>query len=312
MSNEPLETPDQRAARVSAFFADSPSDDVDLDEVLFEAAADAASRVDAYRAVWLVRLSGGAVSEGWIEPELQRDIVVPLGQEVEAAAGDAAATAKVGLVGIGRGSVVLRYEPKRGSAPAREDELRYEVSATDAAIRKVTDLHAMLERQAPGAEIASAFKDEKELLTRARALIEGLDAHDVDLSARWWDSSGDQQVAKLTAIGRAHGRLLFESEESADEIRLSGMVTGLDLDAGITMARSSKRRWHIEAAGEVIQSGALAIGETAHLVVKRVHKVDRVGVKAKDKLVFVRFDTEQVELETFRDDEPIEPSGGQS
>lgn len=312
MSNEPLETPDQRAARVSAFFAGSPSDDVDLDEVLFEAAADAAARVDAHRAVWLVRLSGGSVSEGWIEPEMQRDIVVPLGQEVEAAAGDAAATAKVGLVGIGQGSVVLRYEPKRGSARARENELRYEVSATDAAIRKVTDLHAMLERQAPGAEIASAFKDEKELLTRVRALIEGLDAHNVDLSARWWDSSGEQQAAKLTAIGRAHGRLLFEREESAEEIRLSGMITGLDLDAGITMARSTKRRWHIEAAAEVIQSGTLAIGETAHLIVQRLHEVDRVGVKARDRLVFVRFDTEQVELETFRDYDPIEPSDGQS
>lgn len=267
--------------RVHRFFEEANEPEGLLADVFDDAAYQAASRMDpslARSSELRLRLVGPSVQDGFYDSDVQDAIAGPLGREVAAAAGPGAGAARIGLVGVSSGSVVLHYRPHTPMVVAAEDQAPLEVSSADVAIRRVLSLHNMLEAGRPAAEIANATNKHKDLLRNARAVVEGLDRFGLDLSATWWSPSGQAVRSVLTEKGRTYAQGIFRKDDHEEEVPVSGLVTALDLD-GLVTIRQGQLKYPVHVEREDVR--LFELGETVHLVLRRVEKVDRVGLKAK-------------------------------
>jgi hypothetical protein len=290
LSSEP-----NRLRRAQQFLEQTEEPAGDLGEILFDARIDSAEQLDPSnrpQSLWLVRISGSQIRNGWLDTEMQNSIVAPLGREVSAATpGDGREEARIGLVGVSSGSVILHFRP---SSPSREPsgiQLNYPVSPADAAIQKVSELHDLLENQAPPEEIGARFGKQQSLLKQAKVLIAGLSASGVDLSTRWWASDSSRMVSKLSQSGQEYGKHIFETQLVDDDEVVQGMVTSLDIEGFVTVTGSigSNRKRKVNVGAEAIRSTRFALGTNVYLLAKKVIEVDSVGLTPhKPVYTFIR------------------------
>ncbi|MDL5487929.1 hypothetical protein [Microbacterium wangruii] len=271
-----------RRERAAAFFKDVPGVDDDLGESVLDAHIAAAERLDptqAANSLLIVRLSGEGVIDGWIDRDTQEDILGPLTQEVEyAAPASVRDDVKLGLVGVGSGSVLMHYRPKNAARPAASGELPIEVHPADSAVLRVSELHDMLETEALPALITSAFKADQAVLRQTRKLVEALDKHGVSLSTRWWGSTAARRKSSLTRRGQAHGLRLFAAEEQDETAQVQGLVTGLELAGIVTVTGSAGNKYRVDVGPDLVSSDEFSLGNRVHLLTVRSQEVDAVGV----------------------------------
>lgn len=267
--------------RVRDFFEEAPEPEGSLQEVFDDAEYEAARHLDPslHRASELrLRLIGPAAQSGWYNSEVQDALAGPLGREVAAAAGPDNEAARIGLVGVSEGSVVLHYRPQTPLIEADNDS-GIEVSSADVAIRRVLELHRMFETGRPAAEIAGATKGHHDLLKNARAVVEGLDRFQLDLNATWWPPSGPMVRSLLSERGRTHAQGIFAKQDETDVFAIFGRVTALDID-GVVTVREGQTKYPVQVeAGEV---RAFTLGGTVHLRIRSRSKVDRVGLRSRN------------------------------
>jgi hypothetical protein len=297
----------ERSDRARRFFGDAPEPDEDLGEVLLEARLAAAEHFDpssSPTSLWLVRLAGAHIEDGWLDSHLQDSIVGPLSREVEQATpSKARRDARLGLVGVTTGSVVLHFRPRVAKNEPDDAHLSFPTSAVDAAISRVTHLHDLLEQGAPAAQIASLFKDEQPLLRQARQLITALTENSVELSTRWWASDSRRTNSRLTFAGQQHALEVFESAIHREFEHVQGMVTGLDIDGIVTVSGAVKARWKVNVGRDAIHSPRFSLGAHVHLLALKEAEVDKVGNRlSHPTFTFVRH-IEHSEL-------PIDAVGG--
>lgn len=272
----------ERLARANAFLSEGPEPSDDLGEILLDAQIAAAERFDESakaRSLWLVRLSGEAIDDGWIDHGLQEAIVGPLSREVELATPrEARSESRIGLVGVSSGSVVLHFRPRMPRRAATEDQLPYEVSPADAAILRVSELHDLLEQQAPATEIARRFGRDQSLLKQTKQLIVNLAKHEVNLSTRWWSSDASRRASRLTLAGQQHGLRVFETTIKDDDLRIRGMVTALDISGQVTLTDAAGSKYRVDVGPDSIRSDRFALGAQLFVLARREQEVDQVGM----------------------------------
>lgn len=281
LSSEP-----NRLRRAQEFLEQTEEPVGDLGEILFDARVDSAEQLDPWNrptSLWLVRLSGSRIRDGWLDTEMQNSIVAPLGREVTAAtSGDAREEAKIGLVGVSSGSVILHFRPSTPSRAPSDLQLNYPVSPADAAIQKVSELHDLLETQAPAEEISARFEQQQKLLKQAKDLIVGLSASGVDLSTRWWASDSSRRISRLSQSGQEYGNHIFETQVVKDDEVIQGMITSLDIEGFVTVTGSvagkSKSKYKVDVGAEAIRSARFALGAKVYLLAKKVTEIDSVGL----------------------------------
>lgn len=280
-------------ASPDAFFDGVADVEDDLGEAILDAQIEAAEHLNhgqTATSLLIVRLSGEGIMDGWIDQSMQEAILGPFTQEVQHAAPARAQTnVRLGLVGVGSGSVLLHYRPRVASLVADEGQLAYDVHPADSAVLRVSELHDLLEHEKPANTIASAFKEDKKLLVQTRKLVEALEKYDVNLSTRWWGPSSERRRSVLTQRGRAHGLRVFASFERDDEVAVEGMVTGLDIDGIVTVTGAAKNKHKVDVGRDHVSDPEFALGRRVHLWTRRVQELDGVGVSQKrDRYTFLR------------------------
>ncbi|MBT2516295.1 hypothetical protein J7E29_02505 [Streptomyces sp. ISL-90] len=272
----------ERLERADAFLSESAEPTADLGEILLDAQIAAAERFDESaraRSLWLVRLSGDAIDDGWIDHGLQEAIIGPLSREVELATPrEARRESRIGLVGVSSGSVILHFRPKLSQRRATDDQLSYEVSPADAAILRVSQLHDLLEEQAPASEIAGRFGRDQSLLKQTKQLVVNLAKHNVNLSTRWWSSDATRKTSRLTLAGQQHGLRVFETTIKDDDQRLRGMVTALDISGQVTLTDAAGNKYRVDVGRDAIRSDRFALGSQLFILARREQEVDNVGL----------------------------------
>lgn len=284
-----------RQQRAQKFLEDAPEVRDDLGEVILDAHIAAAERL-APSAVasplFVVRLSGAGVVNGWIDSDMQQEILGPLTQEVELAVPPGARDeVKLGLVGVASGSVLLHYRPLLPSRPADAEQLDYAVQNADAAVLRVARLHRMLEEEEPPATISSAFKDDHSLLRQTRKLVDALEKYSVNLSTRWWGSSAAQAKSVLTRRGRGYARRLFTAHERAERVLLQGKVTGLDISGVVTVTGFGKKKpkYVLDVGPDLVIRPEFELGASVHLWASKKAEVDGAGVShGRARYIFIR------------------------
>lgn len=273
-----------RLARANAFLSEGSDSSEDLGEILFDAQIAAAERFDESakaRSLWLVRLSGEAIDDGWIDHGLQDAIVGPLSREVELATPrEARSESRIGLVGVSSGSVILHFRPRIPRRQATNDQLSYEVSPADAAILRVSQLHDLLEQQAPPSEIARRFGRDQSLLKQTKRLVLSLARFEVNLSTRWWSSDASRSTSRLTWAGQQHGLRVFETTIKDDDKRIQGMVTALDISGQVTITDAAGSKYPVDVGKDAIRSDRFALGAQVFVLARREQEVDHVGLSA--------------------------------
>jgi len=282
-----------RKARAASFFDGVPNIEDDLGDAIFDAHIAAAERLDpalAATSLLIVRLSGEGVIDGWVAQDMQEEILGPLAQEVEYAAPAAARDdVRLGLVGVSTGSVVLHYRPRTSARKPSAGQLAYDVHPADSAILRVSELHDLLEKEAPASTISSAFKDEQSLLRQTRKLVEALDKHAVNLSTRWWGSASDRHKSVLSQRGQAHGLRLFAATEMDEITTLNGLVTALDISGIVTVTGAANHKYPVDVGPDGMRDVAFTIGNRVSLHARKFQEVDAVGFKpSRARYTFIR------------------------
>ncbi|WP_251440153.1 hypothetical protein [Microbacterium sp. USTB-Y] len=270
-------------ARREALFADVPEIEDDLGEAILDAQIAAAERLDPSQAassLFLVRLSGPGVVDGWIEQGMQDEILGPLTKEVEYAAPSAARSdVRLGLVGVSSGSVLLHYRPLSPALPPSPKQLHYSTHPADSAVLRVLELHDFLERETDVHTIGSAFKEDQDVLRQARKLVEALEKHSVNLTTRWWGSTSVRRMSKITQRGRRHALRIFTAQEQDTPQQVQGMVTGLDISGIVTVAGASgNKKYKVDVGSERISDPEFTLGRRVFMLVRKIQDVDQVGV----------------------------------
>ncbi|WP_348789293.1 hypothetical protein [Leifsonia sp. NPDC080035] len=253
-----------------------------LDDLIWDSRMESAARLDpslASSSLWLVRLSGEAVRDGWISAEMQNEIVGPLTREVELATPPSArAESRLGLVGVSAGSVVLHFRPASAKRLPRADQLGYDLSPIDEAVLKVLDLHNLFERRAPATEIARRYGTEQGLLRQAKQLVHALESYKVELSTRWWSAESHRRSSRLSQVGQEYAQELFSTSLQFDADRLQGMITALDISGIVTITPASGRpKYKVIVEAEDLRSPRFGLGERVDIMVRRESAMDRVG-----------------------------------
>lgn len=275
----------ERLARANAFLSETEEPSADLGEILLESRINAAERFDSKataQSLWLVRLSGEGIEDGWIDQALEEAIVGPLSREVEhAAPAGARQESRIGLVGVSTGSVLLHFRPRSPKRTPELNQLSYDTSPADAAILRVSQLHDLLERQAPAPEIAGIFGNDQALLKQARALVTSLSANGVNLSTRWWSSTSARSTSRLTTIGQQHALTVFKTTIAKEVIEIAGMVTALDIRGVVTVTGASEHRYPLKVGPEAVVSERFALGVQVRVLARQEHDVDKAGVRSR-------------------------------
>lgn len=272
----------ERRARAASFFEGVADVEDDLGDVALDAQMEAAERLDptnAATSLLIVRLSGEGVVDGWVDKETQEDILGPLTQEIEYAAPPAARDdVRLGLVGVGSGSVLLHYRPRNAAQPASPGQFSISVHPADTAVLRVSELHDLLDQEALAATIASAFKDDQQVLRQTRKLVEALDKHGVNLSTRWWGSTSARRKSALTHRGQAHGLRLFTLAEEDQPAQVQGVVTGLELSGIVTVTGGAGNKYNVDVGSDRVATDEVRLGNRVHLLTTKSQEVDQVGV----------------------------------
>lgn len=280
--------------RPDTFFDDVPDVEEDLGEVILDAQIDAAEHLNPAQAatsLLIVRLTGHGITDGWIDQSMQEAILGPFTQEVQHAASSETqvqAHVRLGLVGVGSGSVLLQYRPRIPEIAANDEQLAFAVHPADSAVLRVSELHDLLEQEAPAPAIASAFKNENKLLAQTRKLVEALEKYDVNLSTRWWGPTSTRRRSALTQRGRAHGLRVFTAMERDDEVSIHGMVTNADIDGTLIVTSTANHKHKVNVGYDRVSDPEFALGRQVHIWALRVQEVDGVGVSQKrDRYTFL-------------------------
>ncbi|KAA9134827.1 hypothetical protein [Microbacterium caowuchunii] len=270
-----------RGSSEAAFFTNVPDIDDDLGDALLDAQVAAAERLNPSmkaQSLLLVRLAGEHIVDGWMDADLQNEILTPLVKEIELAAPrKAKRLARMGLVGVSSGSVVLHYRPLAEAGLSQDNQLAYEVHPADSAVLRVSELHDFFETEENPAVIASAFGQQRRLLRQSRLLVEALEKYSVNLSTRWWGPTSKRAVSRISERGRQHALKIFRAEEQDELIQLRGMVTALDIDGIVTVTDALRRRHRVTVDATLLQDERFTLGLTVFLEAREIQEVDGVG-----------------------------------
>jgi ATP-dependent 26S proteasome regulatory subunit len=141
----------------------------------------------------------------------------------------------------------------------------------------VSELHDLLESKALAAEIASAFRDDQQVLRQTRKLVEALNRYQVTLSTRWWGPSSARRRSAITKTGREHGMRLFAAAEQDEPMLVSGLVTALELAGVVTVTSDTGQKYRVEV-GELVSDSSFALGTRVAVQTMKSQEVDSIGV----------------------------------
>lgn len=292
-------TPARKAA-VAKFLEELPEPEGDIFEVIEEAEYEAAKRVNPSLPPFsylVVRLMGDVVSGGGVNHDVAKELLGPIGAEIQAAADKQSANSEMTLVRISKGSLVLHYQAKQPLVQAEADQADIQLSPVDQAVRDTFELHDMLERGVKPSIIASRFGENKKFMRSARALTEALDKLNLDMSGKWRSPMGGRAQVHLTEVGRAHARGVFKRIDRPDNEIITGRITALDLDGIVTIQQTvkRKRKVHLDDPG-LLTAGGFGLGREVSLRVEKNESRDEIGLTGKERLVFKGF-VEQGQLD---------------
>lgn len=171
------------------------------------------------------------------------------------------------------------------------------VVPTDAAIRRVLNLHNMFEQQADADQIRAVTQNNDGFLRGARDVIRALTRFDLEMTATWWTTSGAPIRSRLTEQGRTYAEGIFSKREQTDPVRVWGIVSALDVVGVVTVRRPPNSQHHVKI--EPSHIAEFTLGEPVHMLVERTAQVDRVGLSGRPVFEFIRMleDNEDVPFE---------------
>jgi hypothetical protein len=280
---------------IADFFDKSPEPEDDLEDLIADDRADAASRFDPAlhglrNSQYIVRIRRDDGDDLRIDGPSVRDVMDGIEAEVDAAAPSARDEVRIELDSLTRGSVVLHYRAVRPLAAVNEGEFDHGLSVVDSAISHVADLHRAIERAAPVGQIVK-IANSTELLGASKVLLERLQKNELNISTRWRNARGERVSSKLTTAAKDHAALLFQKSPVDNVIPISGLVISISLDGKFVI--KAGRQYEVAASddtADLVARNVIRLGETLHLILKEEVSKDRVGLKSKPKYTLVRLD----------------------
>jgi hypothetical protein len=266
----------------------------DLSEIFEEAAFEAAQRFNpglTRSTTLLARLHGNESVEDGLDSRLAEKVIPPLAAEIESAAGKYSKNARMKLVDVSPGSVVLHFKPEIPNLEAAGAFPGSDQTPANDAIRQVMALHDMIESRAESNLIASKFHNKDRLLKAAARLLESLNESDINLSLRWWSPDGKRHYSALSESGRSYAQSLFKKIEKSVEVTISGKISGLDLSGNLSVTEDrtgSKKKIRIEP--DILMSNRFNLGDQVTIRATETSSVNRVGVSSRDSLDFISLD----------------------
>lgn len=284
------ESPSVRAKIAS--FAQLPASTSELSDILIDSKLELAQLGDpSTQGLLLVRLSGDSISDGFMDRELQEQIVQPLIREIEESTPKKIRdSARVGLVGVSTGSVVLHFRARVSSSQPGQNDLDFAMDNLEGPILRVNELHSMLEAQTPAVEISRVFGREQGLLKQARRLVRNLSDQGISLSSHYAGAAGSIIRSQLGTQGQKHALKVFESAVRDETVTVTGLVTALSIEGEVTVTRSPKRRTIVEVGAVRIRDARLSLGEHVSIRATKIQEFDHVGVALNEaKYEFIDF-----------------------
>jgi hypothetical protein len=260
-------------------------------DVLDAAALESRQNLDpwaARRADLDVILRGKSAENGGLQLDAAAAVIGPFNDEIHSASERPAPETEFRLVGVSRGSAILHLEPV--STPEADSAMTIPTDSTPVseAVNAIMDLHDRFEQQVSGREIHS--RANIKLLRSAKALIDQLNAHGLDMEIRWRPPLGQVRRSHLTSSGKRHAAELFEAIDSTITGTLVGYVHGVNLTTGLTLSERADggKKKHVAINREQLAVLRLNLGERIEIQVDSVSKTDKAGVSTVIKHTYVK------------------------
>lgn len=231
-----------------------------------------------------VRLVGPLLKDGFYDSHVEEKLAGPLGKQFEIAAGSQA-EARMGLVAISPGSVILTLRPHNPFLKSGEARLDLDASSLDVGARKVIDLYGLLDQQVPPEHIRTRAGSET-LLRQVKQVVAGLSEFSLEMTTLWHSPSRAIVRSRIGRKGVAYANGLFMKESRARQEVLSGMVWALDLD-GILKIRDVETSLKVTVRTSPDQARRFQVNQRVRLLVERAISSDQVGLKAKDVVTLI-------------------------
>lgn len=230
-----------------------------------------------------IRLLGAAFDDGQVNA-IAADILIKLQNEIEAASPDASPDSlRIGVGELSRGSLIMHVRPAPPSLI--EDGLPYPApEALERALRRVLDLHDTLESNPEVLPVQT--RNERDLHTRLRQLVESLDGADAVLQMDLYESSGNARTSKVSERGRSNARGLFERKPRSEPSVVAGTVDKLEGSGKVRVVVGRSKREIEDVPSDVIQT--LHIGSQFRAGVMYSRSEDLFGERADESWKFVR------------------------
>jgi hypothetical protein len=286
-----ISSDDSRRLAEEVFAGDGPDNGHDdLEEVLDRSLLEAAQRLDPQASLegdLSAHLTGRSVGQGSIDWEAAQALLGPLRAEVVAAAPAHPDLARMELVAITSGSVVLHFRPAVSVMPADvSSEIPSAYSVVDGAVGAVMHIHDQLEQGVVAAEIASGAS--LDLLKATRRLVEAMDKFDLELELGWRSSTGRRRRSALTARGREHAGRVFDSVKSHEEIVRGGRIIEMGLSGHVKLKQGTKAAFEVyvpEEKRSLLEE--LRLGQQVTFRLEHDFAADRVGIPREDRYTFI-------------------------
>jgi hypothetical protein len=245
-----------------------------------------------------IRLAGPRVISGAIDIRLTEAVLQAFTRELDGAAeaNSLASSLSAALVGIGRGSAVLKLVPTTPENIPAEDQVPAVVDPFDTVVQTLTDLHGTAEE---GGDL-SRFADSDRLLRGLHGLAKTLDEYNLVLDLCWRSGTGRRRSSRLGEAGRRRVLELWEQTEATDEIIVSGRVVTLDLNGTFsvkTAAHRTAKRYliHVDSE-EALMRLDLRLGAQVHVRVRSVRHQNQVGIEGSSRYEFAGWAAQEPQL----------------